>query len=197
MLSIYYQCFELGVAAEKRMVALQWGTEWGRLWFYAHSPYINSGPIPGSGQRSVSPKPLNRSAYICCKIKLLWLSSAPFLCAWSLLDVSLFVKLSWLAPRFTNNVSELHWILCCSYTWRGTRWRSWLRHYAANRKVAGSIPDGVFGIFLWHNPSGGTMALGLNQLLTEMCTRNNLHCYTVHVVSISSLLFQVMHFSTL
>ena len=30
---------------------------------------------------------------------------------------------------------------------RGTRWRSWLRHCATNRKVAGSIPDGVTGIF--------------------------------------------------
>jgi hypothetical protein len=29
----------------------------------------------------------------------------------------------------------------------GTRWRSWLRHCATNRKVAGSIPDGVIGIF--------------------------------------------------
>ena len=27
-----------------------------------------------------------------------------------------------------------------------TRWRSWLRHCATNRKVAGSIPDGVIGI---------------------------------------------------
>jgi hypothetical protein len=35
----------------------------------------------------------------------------------------------------------------------GTRWRSWLRHCATNRKVAGSIPDGVIGIFHWHNPS--------------------------------------------
>jgi hypothetical protein len=31
----------------------------------------------------------------------------------------------------------------------GTRvWRSWLRHCATSRKVAGSIPDGVIGIFL-------------------------------------------------
>jgi hypothetical protein len=30
----------------------------------------------------------------------------------------------------------------------GTRWRSWLRHFARNRKVAGSIPDGVIGIFI-------------------------------------------------
>jgi hypothetical protein len=26
-------------------------------------------------------------------------------------------------------------------------WRSWLRHCATSRKVAGSIPDGVVGIF--------------------------------------------------
>ena len=31
----------------------------------------------------------------------------------------------------------------------GTRWRSWLRHCATCRKVAGSIPDGVIGIFLF------------------------------------------------
>jgi len=29
----------------------------------------------------------------------------------------------------------------------GTQWRSWMRHYATSRKVAGSIPDGVIGIF--------------------------------------------------
>ena len=29
----------------------------------------------------------------------------------------------------------------------GTRWRSWFRHCASSRKVAGSIPDGVIGIF--------------------------------------------------
>ena len=39
-------------------------------------------------------------------------------------------------------------------------------------KVAGSIPDGVTGIFHWHNPSGRTVALGLIQPLTEMSTRN-------------------------
>jgi len=55
---------------------------------------------------------------------------------------------------------------------RGTRWRSWLRHCATNRTVAGSIPDGVIGIFHWHNLSGRTMALGLTQPLTEMSTRN-------------------------
>jgi hypothetical protein len=28
-----------------------------------------------------------------------------------------------------------------------TRYRSWLRHYATSRKVAGSIPDEIIGFF--------------------------------------------------
>ena len=46
-----------------------------------------------------------------------------------------------------------------------------LRCWATNRKVAGSIPDGVIGIFHWHNPRDRTMALGSTQPLTEMSTR--------------------------
>jgi hypothetical protein len=48
----------------------------------------------------------------------------------------------------------------------------WLRHCATIQKAAGSIPDSFIGIFHWHNPSGRTMALGSNQPLTEMSTRN-------------------------
>jgi hypothetical protein len=44
----------------------------------------------------------------------------------------------------------------------------WLRHFATNRKVAGSIPDGVIEFF----HSGHTMALGSTQPLTEISTRN-------------------------
>ena len=57
-------------------------------------------------------------------------------------------------------LSLLFFFLCqlpalCSYQneiWSvhlhgGTRWRSWLRHCATSWKVAGSIPDGVIGIF--------------------------------------------------
>ena len=47
----------------------------------------------------------------------------------------------------------------------------WLRYYATNRQVAGSIPDGVIGIFQSHNLPGLTMALGSTQPLTEMSTR--------------------------
>ena len=39
-------------------------------------------------------------------------------------------------------------------------------------EVAGSIPDGVIGIFLCHNPSGRTMTLGLTRPLSEMSIRN-------------------------
>jgi len=47
-----------------------------------------------------------------------------------------------------------------------------LSHCATSRKVAGSIPAGVIGIFHSHNPSGRTKALRLTQPLTEMSTRN-------------------------
>jgi hypothetical protein len=54
----------------------------------------------------------------------------------------------------------------------GMRWCSWLRHCATNRNDAGSIPNGVTGIFHWHNRIGRIMALGSTQPLTEMSTRN-------------------------
>ena len=44
---------------------------------------------------------------------------------------------------------------------RGTAVAQWLRCCATNRKVAGSIPDGVNGIFHWLNPSDRTMAPGV------------------------------------
>jgi len=62
--------------------------------------------------------------------------------------------------------------LLCVSSGGGTRWHSWLRHCATSRKVTGSIPYGVNGIFHWHNPSGHTVTLGLTPSLTEMSTRN-------------------------
>ena len=60
----------------------------------------------------------------------------------------------------------------CNGRFGGTWWCGSLRHCTTNRKAAGSIPDGVTGIFHWHNPSGRTMSLGSTQPLTEMSTRN-------------------------
>ena len=57
------------------------------------------------------------------------------------------------------------------YMYMGTAVAQPLRCCATNRKVAGSIPDGVNGIFLWH-PYDRTTALGSTQPLTEMSTRS-------------------------
>ena len=53
-----------------------------------------------------------------------------------------------------------------------TRWYSWLRHYATSRKVTGSIPDGVTGIFRLHNPSGRTIVLG-NSFISSNLIHNS------------------------
>jgi hypothetical protein len=66
-----------------------------------------------------------------------------------------------------NNIPN--WTTTTFFLW-GTWWRSWLRHCATNRKVAGSIPDG--GIFHWHNPSGRTVAQRSTQPLTEISATN-------------------------
>jgi hypothetical protein len=53
----------------------------------------------------------------------------------------------------------------------GKRWRSWLRLCATGWKFAGSIPDGVVGIFHLRNPYGRTLSLGSTQPLSEMSSR--------------------------
>jgi len=65
----------------------------------------------------------------------------------------------WMIKVFISNFEEL-------VTVRRTAVAQWLRCCATNRKVAASVPDGVIGIFHWHNPSDRTMALVLNQPLT-------------------------------
>ena len=55
---------------------------------------------------------------------------------------------------------EEHIILNDTHDGRGTAVAHWLRCCATYLKMAGSIPDGVIGIFHWHNPS--------DQPLTEM-----------------------------
>jgi hypothetical protein len=70
-----------------------------------------------------------------------------------------------------HQVGETVGSFFCINSLRVTRWRSWLMHCATSRKVAGSIPDGITGIFQWVNPCGRTVALGSTQPLTEMSTR--------------------------
>jgi len=73
-------------------------------------------------------------------------------------------------PKMKGEFEATYWVNTCLIG--GTRWRSWLRDCATSWKVAGSLPDGVMGIFHWHNSSGRSLALGLTQPLTEMSTRN-------------------------
>jgi hypothetical protein len=73
------------------------------------------------------------------------------------------------------NYSEhelLTWFHFCTSRFKRYAVAQWLRHCATNRKVAGSISDGVTGSFHWYNPSGRTMALVSTRPLTEMSTRN-------------------------
>ena len=67
-------------------------------------------------------------------------------------------------PKFGTYLMHLPCVL-------GTAVAQWLRCCATNRKVASSIPDGVIGIFHWHNLSDRTMVLGSTQPLTENSTR--------------------------
>jgi hypothetical protein len=58
------------------------------------------------------------------------------------------------------------------HTW-GTAVAQWLKCCATNRKVAGSIPDGIIEIFhSYKNSSDRSMVLGSTQPLTEMSTRS-------------------------
>jgi hypothetical protein len=61
------------------------------------------------------------------------------------------------------------WFRLSYMTWRATRWRSWVWRCVTCRKVGGSIPDSVIGVFHWRNPSGRRMALELTQTLTDEC----------------------------
>ena len=75
-------------------------------------------------------------------------NNRPTLCA---LDSAMRVDISTVRPRIENYINytratSLIDKISSKYTW-GTRWRSWFRHCATIQKVAGSIPDGVIGLF--------------------------------------------------
>ena len=65
----------------------------------------------------------------------------------------LLVLIAALKNHFTNLLfhdslmAKMNVICVCFVLGGGTRWRSWLMHCATSRKVPGSIPDGVTGIF--------------------------------------------------
>ena len=75
-------------------------------------------------------------------------------------------------PSAWNTSAPNARIFMTFYIWVGTSVAQWLRRCATNRKVAGSIPADVIGIFHWLNSSDRTMAFGSTQPLTEMSTRS-------------------------
>jgi hypothetical protein len=88
-------------------------------------------------------------------------------------DVSEFSSWRWKqqAQNIAKHLNETYGVIAEWVTVQrfrpGTAVAQWLRCCATNRKVTGSIPDGVTGIFHWHNPSDRTMALGSTQPLTS------------------------------
>jgi hypothetical protein len=63
--------------------------------------------------------------------------------------------------KYSNSalyVQFSHIILLPLHFFRVTRYRSWFRHCATSRKVTGSIPNEVIGIFIGPNPSSRAMA---------------------------------------
>jgi hypothetical protein len=69
----------------------------------------------------------------------------------------------WMNTRLIKHLIQLE----TYYAKIGTAVAQWLRYCAKNRKVAGSIPDGVMEFLIDINPSDHTMALGSTQPLTE------------------------------
>ena len=67
------------------------------------------------------------------------------------------------AGNLVGHSSLLTQCIASNFYVEDKRWRSWLRHCATDRKVAGSIPYDVNGIFHWRNPSSCTMAVRSTQ----------------------------------
>jgi hypothetical protein len=84
-----------------------------------------------------------------------------------------FCKCVWYILNRKTALSLIFYILERSYIGGGGRiMELCLRVCATIWKVVVSIPDGVFGIFYWHIPSGPTNTLVSSQPLKEMSTRN-------------------------
>ena len=70
-------------------------------------------------------------------------------------------------------------IASCFHIYMGTAVAQWLRCCATNRKVAGSILDGVIGVFHWHKPSDRTMALVVD-------SASNINEYQEHFLGVKA-----------
>ena len=75
----------------------------------------------------------------------------------------IFTAQIWLKGR----LSSRHWLIFVVYfrrlliAWNSTQWSTRLKDCTASRKVAGSIPDGVIGIFNWNKLSAAHCDAGV------------------------------------
>jgi len=100
-----------------------------------------------------------------------WLSSTP--CTLHCYEPCKWPTSTHITPNYSLLIKNSpYFILSTLLLKMGTAVAQWLRCCSTNWKVAGSIPDGVIGIFHWHNPSERTMVHGSTQPLTEMSTRS-------------------------
>jgi len=75
-------------------------------------------------------------------------------------SLKLLTSVIYFLPYYVQRLSN--YVRC--YTWSGgTRWRSWLRHCATSRKVAGSIPEDVNRSFFPHYVTGVDSASNRNE----------------------------------
>jgi len=76
-------------------------------------------------------------------------------------------KAAGMLPGQAGTVMEFDFPKILPTHW-GNAVAQWLSYCATNRRIAGSIPDGVIGSFHSHNPSDRTMALGSTQPVTDV-----------------------------
>jgi hypothetical protein len=90
-----------------------------------------------------------------------------------LLLCSFFAHVNAVAVRQVHNPVEITKSLNSYKKFTGaTQWRSWLSHCASSRRLAGSILNGVIGIYHWHNLSDHTLVLQSTQTPREMSTKS-------------------------
>jgi hypothetical protein len=96
-----------------------------------------------------------------------------FLFGWFICNGLLLLSFHWSIQSYRSSclsMDVLSWhATIYIYIYWGTRYHSWLRHYATRRE--GSILEEV-DFYNWLNPSNRTKTLGSTQPLTEMSTRN-------------------------
>jgi hypothetical protein len=78
-------------------------------------------------------------------------------------------------------------LFACYVCYRETQQRSWLRHYATSRMVAGSIPNEVSGLSKRPNPASSSLILTIRHQTLSSIARDMLNkiliCTYVYILT--------------